>query len=329
VSFNDEIEMEDQHKSHEKKDDSDSDSDGVNFISIKVTSADGSIHDEPISESGDVKQRRAVQISESPPKFDDHHDTSSFTHHPSKVESPFQEFGKIFFLAFIWTLMMFFLASTPEKKIQKRQLAIPIHEPKFYYFPKPPSSSVQFTLQAPFLPDPKEYTRRGGNRSVVDTRNKDNTMVVYLRADEERILTPNKTFYIHKPEDFDFVNSTKLEFTLDIGEDNFYDLQEDETEVIQVVILTNFSKTKDEVKQEVPIIFSVDYTPINKPIGVLFAAFTLILLYALIVWEVSEEFKPFFLFVQAKNRHLDLGRSQDTCGDDCEHVITRFVGRFE
>lgn len=286
----DDIEMEDSKspldRTH-REDDSDEDSDGVQFISIKVTTVDGSIHEENNSDYGETKPptspKKFVQISENSPK-DEHHDHHDHAHH-SKVESPFQEFGKIFFLIFIWILMVFFLTSTPEKRIEKRQLTIPIDEPKYFNFlVQPQSTLVQITLQAPFLPDPKERTYKSNN-TFEDTRNKDNLMVIFLRTQADKILTPNKTFYIYKPEEIDFVNATRIEFTFDIGEDNFEDLREDD--VIQAVILSNFSKSRDGDKQEIPITFSVDFAPINKPIGVLFAAFTLILLYALIVWEVS------------------------------------------
>lgn len=314
------------NRTHE--DDSDEDSDGVQFISIKVTSTDGSVHEENHRDGDSSKQQqsptKSVKISDSPPRSEDlhhdhhDHDHHHYGHHP-KVESPFQEFGKTFFLVFIWALMIAFLTSTPEKRIEKRQLVIPKDEPKFYNLPEQPHGTlVTITLQAPFLPDPKEM-RRSNNKSE-DTRNKDNSMIIFLRTESDKILTPNKTFYVYKPEEMDLVNATKLEFTFDIGEENFDDLHDDE--VVQAVIISNFSKSQDDDKQEMPIVFSVDYKPINKPIGVLFAAFTLILLYALIVWEVSQsdcwkttrniyEYiygKIPYLMTQSFSR-LDLGRS--------------------
>lgn len=290
---NDEIEMEDHKtsaaKSHED-DDSEEDSDGVQFISIKVTNPDGAVRDEKDMEAEPVRPRKTVTMLEPQRSPDDHSEISSyhnFNIHPAKhPDSPYNEFGKTFFLVCIWFLMIVFLTSTPEKKIEKRQLVLPKDEPKFYNFPSQPTSTlVHVTIKAPFLSDPREYTRRKVNNQTIDTRNKDNTLVIYLRTNTERLLTPNKTFYIYKPEEIDFVNASNLEFMFDIGEDNFFDLEEHE--VVQAVILSNFSKTPQVEKQEMAIIFSVDFTPINKPIGVLFAAFTLILLYALIVWEVT------------------------------------------
>lgn len=312
---------------------SDEESDGVQFISIKVTSTEDSMHEEVLEEVDFTKQltspTRSVQISESPPKFDDHHDHFVYGHHP-KVESPFQEFGKIFFLVFIWVLMIAFLASTPEKHIEKRQLVVPKDEPKFYNLPSQPSGTlVHITLQAPFLPDPKASPRKASNQSE-DTRNKDNSMVIFLRTDTEKVLTPNKTFYVYKPEEIDSMNATKIEFTFDIGEDNLDDLHDDD--VVQAVILSNFSKSIDDDKQEMPIIFSVDFTPINKPIGVLFAAFTLLLLYALIVWEVSWCLRVCWNIYEVnleKSFICDLGRSPNLCRHHCQHSINRTACGFE
>lgn len=270
------------NKNQEDEDSEDSGDDGVQFIAIKVTNPDGSSRSSPEP----AKTKKTVRMMESPPKFEDNQHHDHFDHHP-KVDSPFHEFGKVFFLVCIWAFMILFLASTPEKKVAKRQIVLHIDEPKVYSLPAQPTSTlVHITLQAPFLPDPREYTRRASNGSI-DSRNKENTVVIFLRTQgpDSRQLTTNKTFYVHKPEEIDLVNASKLEFTFDMGEDNFDDLEEQD--VVQAVILANFSNSPAHLKQEMPIIFSVDFTPINKPIGVLFAAFTLILLYALIVWEVS------------------------------------------
>lgn len=268
-----------ENKSHETRsghdhDSGGEDSDGVEFISINVHRA----HDQN-NDNTKVRAQtpKTVQIAESP-KLEDSHGGSDYLH---RVESPFHEFGKVFFLVFIWVLMVWFLTTTPEKRIEKRQLAIPIAEPKYFNLPHPQGTLVHITLQAPFLPDPKEYPRKASNRSE-DTRNKDNTMIIFLRTTSEKILTTNKTFYIYKPHEMDTVNASKIEFTFDIGEDNLDDLHEDEQ--LQAVLLSNFSKSPDDEKQETPIIFSVDFSPINKPIGVLFAAFTLILLYAVTIF---------------------------------------------
>lgn len=290
------MEMEDskpvEEKNNREPNSDDEDSDGVQFISIKVTNPDGSVKEGNSSEAEGASPKKAVHMFvDHSLKFDQvstqesHQDEHSYGH--SKVESPFQEFGKTFFLVFIWVMMVAFLTSTPEKHIGKRQLVIPNDEPKFYNLPQSPNGTlVHITLQAPFLPDPKEYPKRFYNHSI-DTRNKENSLIIYLRTASMKTLTPNKTFYVYKPHELDLVNTSKIEFTFDIGEDNLYELND---EVVQAVIISNFSKTSDRDKPEVPITLQVDFNPINKPIGVLFAAFTLILLYTLIVWEVRSDY---------------------------------------
>lgn len=284
---------------HVKFDDvvhSDDDQDDSQFITIKVTNVDShcSMEDEAersdwsFTETEDIVKsspmhKKMVTLAESPPAID-HHDHFGI-HHP-KVESPFHEFGKIFFLVFIWMLMTLFLMTTPEKKIQKRQLVVPIDEPKYYNLPRLPNGTlISITIQAPFLPNQKEFTRQWKNKSVEDPRQRDNSLIIFLRTDSDKVLTPNKTFYLYKPGEIDSVNATNIEFTFDITEDNLEDLHDDD--VIQAVLISNFSKSTQEEKMEVPIMFSVDFTPMNKQIGVLFATFTLILLYVSIIWEVS------------------------------------------
>lgn len=301
----DEIEMADKSPAHssdkkrrlrinEKHSDDDEAvaADDAQFITIKVTTNPNchfdDEHERVEVEEKSPKKKHHVTIVESPTKLEEHHDQQHehYGYHP-KVESPFHEAGKVFFLVFIWILMILFLTSTPEKKIEKRQLVIPIDEPKFYNLPRQPNGSlIHITIQAPFLPNQKEFTRKSSNKSRLgDIINRDNSLVIFLRTDSEKILTPNKTFYLYKPEEIDGVNASNIEFTFDITEDNLEDLHDED--IIQAVIVSNFSKSSDEQKQEMPIMFSVDFTPINKQIGVLFATFTLMLLYVCIVWEVS------------------------------------------
>jgi hypothetical protein len=296
------IEMEETSKFSPPKtaDESEDDDDGMQFVSIKVTSTNGSIHDADIKNDDKTEEEedeiavekrttspKRVRMMESPspvrfeePSHHDHHQ-----HHP-KIDTPFNEFGKTFFLVCIWVFIMAFLVSTPEKKIKKRQLVVPIDEPKVYNLSRFEGTVVHITIQAPFLPDPREYTTRR-NRTL-DKRNKDNFLTIFLKTNiDDRILTPNKTLYVYRPDEIDFVNASKLEMTFDIGAETLEDFEEDE--FVQFVILSNFSKTQNEKKVEIPIMFSHDFRTINKPIGVLFASFTLILLYALIVWEASRK----------------------------------------
>lgn len=222
--------------------------------------------------------------------------------------------------------MVLFLTRTPEKKIEKRQLSVPIDDARIYNFPDLPTGTrINATLEGAFLPEVLEQNQRrqdllnrrasGGKLKVEKEKEKENYLRVYLRTDSLRALTIPKIYAITDPELFDHVNSTRLSIMFDIGEDNLESIEEN-NERIQLVIESNFTRTSIEHKQEMPLILSYDINPINKQIGVIFAAFVLIFLYALIIWEVCSHSDSYFL---VKIKYL--GRPSNICGDDCEHII--------
>lgn len=192
--------------------------------------------------------------------------------------------------------MVLFLTRTPEKKIEKRQLSVPIDESRIYNFPVlPDGTRINVTLEGAFLPEVLEQhqrrqallnRRKNSEDLKIIEKEKNNYLRVYLQSSSRRQLTQPKIYAIQAPEDFDKSNSTRLPIMFDIGEDNL-ELLEEDNEHIQLVIESNFTKTPHENKQEMPLIFSYDINPINKQIGVVFAAFVLTFLYALIIWEVS------------------------------------------
>jgi len=229
---------------------------------------------------------QAAPRHDTPPKDDEHQDN----------QHPFHKYGKTGLLVFVWIIMVFFLTRTPEKKIDKRQLSIPIDHPRIYNFPRLPGRSrINVTLEGAFLPEVLEqYQRRqtllnrrklSGDSNSIE-KEKDNYLRIYLRSDKTHTqLTQQRIYAIQNPSDFDFSNSTRLPIMFDMGEDYLGSILDDEQ--IQLVIESNFTKTPLDMKQEMPLIFSYDLDPINKQIGVIFAAFVLIFLYALIIWEVS------------------------------------------
>jgi hypothetical protein len=201
--------------------------------------------------------------------------------------------------------MVLFLTRTPEKHIEKRQLAVPIDDARIYNFPDLPTGTrINATLEGAFLPEVLEQNQRrqdllnrrasGGKLMIEKEKEKENYLRVYLRTDSLRALTIPKIYAITAPELFDHVNSTRLSIMFDIGEDNLESIEEN-NERIQLVIESNFTRTSLEHKQEMPLILSYDINPINKQIGVIFAAFVLIFLYALIIWEVCSHFGFIFL----------------------------------
>lgn len=224
---------------------------------------------------------------ESPPKLGEDH------HEQKDDRNPFHKFGKTGCLVAVWFLTVAFLTSTPEKTLQPRQLAVPISEPRIFHFPENPKGTrINASLAGAFEPPydglveqnlmRTDYMHR---KSKLDQKEIDNYIRVYLQTDTEKILTPPRIFAVVSPQRFDSANTTRVPIMFDIGEDNMEQLKED-GEKIQLVIRSNFTKTPESLKQEMPLTFIYDIAPINKQIGVIFAAFVLIFLYVLIIWEV-------------------------------------------
>lgn len=190
--------------------------------------------------------------------------------------------------------MVSFLTSTPEKVLERRQLAVPIAEPRIYNFTKLPTGTrINATLTGAFLPFESTVDQQQKRQDYIarkslkiDDKEKENYIRVYLQTNTEKLLTQPKIFAVAPPELFDTSNTTKIPIMFDIGEDNLEYLQESD-EKLQLVIQSNFTKTPESKKQEMPLMFAYDISPINRQLGVIFAAFVLIFLYALIIWEVS------------------------------------------
>jgi P protein len=192
--------------------------------------------------------------------------------------------------------MVMFLTSTPEKVLERRQLAVPIAEPRLYNFTKMPTGTrINATFAGAFLPseskvDHSQRKLEFTPRKTKVEKEKENYIRVYLQTHKtKQALTIPKLFAVVEPKFFDTTNTTKIPIMFDIGEEGLEILEETE-EILQLVIQSNFTKTEEEKKQEMPLQFVYDNAPINKQIGVIFAAFVLIFLYALIIWEVRLTF---------------------------------------
>lgn len=223
---------------------------------------------------------------DTPPK-DEHHEENG-------DQNPFHRFGKIGCLVCVWILMVGFLTSTPEKTLEVRQIAVPIAESRIYNFPELPTGTrINATFAGAFQPlevvirsDMKKPDLIIRKNQKQDDKEFENYIRVYLQSDSQKILTQPKVYAVVAPHLFDTTNTTKIPIMFDIGEDNLESLQED-GEMLQLVIQSNFTTTPEKLKQEMPLTLVYDIAPINRQIGVLFAAFVLIFLYALIIWEVS------------------------------------------
>lgn len=189
-------------------------------------------------------------------------------------QNPFHKFGKIGCLVCVWILMVMFLTSTEEKVLERRQLAIPIAGPRIYNFPKLPTGTrINATLSGAFLaPETAQdqlqqkrldYISRKSSKLI--DKEKENYISVYLQSNTSRNLTQPKLFAVTKPELFDTSNISKILIMFDIGEDNLELLQEN-NESLQLVIQSNFTKTPEPNKQEMPLMFIYDISPINRQV---------------------------------------------------------------
>lgn len=195
-------------------------------------------------------------------------------------------------------MMVMFLTSTEEKVLERRQLAVPIAEPRIYIFPKLPSGQrINASLTGAFLASEtvaEQQKQRLENKNVkfikTSEQVKENYIRVFLQSVNSELVTTKLTtprlLAVTKPQDFDTTNMTKIPIMFDIGEGTL-DTLEEEGHELQLVIESNFTKTPEDKKQEMPLMFIYDIAPINRQIGVIFAAGVLIFLYALIIWEVS------------------------------------------
>lgn len=240
------------------------------------------------------KEKFQTQIShlETPPKDEEHHEEHN------SDQNPFHKFGKIGCLVFVWILMVSFLTSTPEKTLERKQLAVPIAEPRVFNFTQLPTGTrINATLAGAFLPfdSTRDQQMNKKNEFIIrksqkkDEHDKENYIRVYLQTvenNENKQLTPPKVLAVTHPSMFDTSNITKVPIMFEIGEENMEFIKENEG-YVQLVIESNFTKTPEEKKQEMPLMLTYDLSPINRQIGVIFAAFVLIFLYALIIWEVS------------------------------------------
>lgn len=222
---------------------------------------------------------------------DDHHEENK----EHLKENPFHKFGKTGFLVVVWIFMVMFLSSTPEKVLDRRQLAVPIAEARIFTFPKLPSGTrINSTLSGAFsVNETTIENQQKAKKTSVDFINKkvnetvkENYIRVYLQTSSGRALTHPKIFAVTPPAKFDTATPVKLPVMFDIGEDNLWELKEN-NQALQLYVESNFTKTDDKEKQEMPLIFTYDIAPINRQLGVIFAAFVLIFLYALIIYEVN------------------------------------------
>jgi P protein len=237
-----------------------------------------------------VKEKVHFQVAprqETPPKEAEEHQEEKTD------QNPFHKFRKIGCLVAVWVLMVMCLTRTPEKVLERRQLAVPIAEQLIYEFPRlPHGTRINATFAGAFEAPKTSIEDKAKNRRTKTEKDLENYIRVYLQSNQtKKQLTIPKLFAVVSPQLFDTTNTTKVPIMFDIGEEGLEELDDDSLGIqgLQLVIESNFTRTTEEKKQEMPLQFVYDIAPINRQIGVIFAAFVLIFLYALIIWEVRNK----------------------------------------
>lgn len=176
---------------------------------------------------------------------------------------------------------MAFLVVKSEKIVNAKHLSIPVDKTKAYILPELPlSSRVKFSFEGTFLGEhhtniTEHYltiylqsltsTLEGNQSEVVDSDSVHN------------ISDPWHVPIVH-PYLFDSAAIIKKQHSFDISDNNFERIHSQSSAVRMMI--------KSNIKASIPIAVTYDQSPVNRDIGVIYAAFVLIFLYALIIWEV-------------------------------------------
>lgn len=95
---------------------------------------------------------------------------------------------------------------------------------------------------------------------------------------QSEIITPIHPIAITDVENIGHISETTSEIVFNIGDEAFTKIQNEEA-VLRLQMNTN-------IDIGLPLVFTFDPSPLNKDLGIIFAAVVLVGLYILIVWEV-------------------------------------------
>lgn len=188
------------------------------------------------------------------------------------------------FLFVIWFFIVAVLTIQPEKETKAKQLTVPIQgQTKYYTLPRlPHTTRIGFTFEGGFLKEKfNDSTKNYLTLYLQSVKSKGNTSLYFDYQSSETIRNMTDPIYIpvDDPDRFDVVPTIKKSQIMFVKEDDLDNLKEQHGE-IRLVMQSNFFRL-------MPIKIKYDYAPVNIDVGVIYAAFALIFLYGLIIWEVS------------------------------------------
>uniref|UniRef100_A0A336L061 CSON002011 protein n=1 Tax=Culicoides sonorensis TaxID=179676 RepID=A0A336L061_CULSO len=203
------------------------------------------------------------------PKNDDH-------------ANPFKNNSKIVCLFFAWFFVMILLMLTKEKDPHSKQISVPAYDSmKSFIVPTlPTSNTVKISIYGAFLSD--DFANMSSNVLELQLQGIMSNLHLNQTSDELKNYTTDLT-NIWKvpclpPNEFDTTNLLKKHHTFTIKSEDREKLVENDG-IIRVIFKSNMNVN-------LPLKIAVDTSPINQELGILYSAFVLVFLYALIIWEV-------------------------------------------
>jgi hypothetical protein len=187
------------------------------------------------------------------------------------------------FLFLVWFFVTVVLTYQPEKDLKMKQLSIPIKgQSKYYNLPKLPiSTRIGLNIEGAFLKEKFNNKTEHYLSIYLQSLNsyKDQNLTEWDRGESVKNISDIYYIAVTDPDLIELTPSIKKNFVFNIGEENHEYLKENDG-LIRIIMKSNFFKV-------MPVKIKYDYAPVNIDVGVIYAAFALIFLYGLIIWEVS------------------------------------------
>ncbi|XP_063698960.1 P protein-like isoform X2 [Culicoides brevitarsis] len=197
-------------------------------------------------------------------------------------DNPCKNNSKIVCLFFAWFFVMILLMITNEKDPHSKHISIPPYDSsKSYLLPELPTSySVKVSVHGAFLSD--DFANMSTH--ILEIRLQGIMSNLHLNNTKDDIgnYTTDLAYAwkipCRAPSDFDTTDLVKKTHTFTIKAEDRERLVEQEG-LVRVLFKSN-------MMINMPLKFGVDISPINQELGILYSAFVLVFLYALIIWEV-------------------------------------------
>uniref|UniRef100_A0A1S4H1G3 CitMHS domain-containing protein n=2 Tax=Anopheles gambiae TaxID=7165 RepID=A0A1S4H1G3_ANOGA len=281
------LEEDDGEEDEDDEDEEEEDEEYENeFITINVTNEEGQA-----KEIGHVKEKKEIPKPHvhhlaghyigniTPPKHDDINDTGQTN---LDEDHPFRKYSKIICLFITWLLIMSFMVVKDEKMVEPKHLSISPGKTKAYILPHlPQSTRIKVTLEGTFLSEPYSNITEHYLEvylQMLSSTLEGNSSDIYSSSSAKNI---SESWYIPivHPYLFDSAPIVKEQRLFDIIDSNYEQLHQTNGGLVRLMIRSN-------IQASMPIAIRYDQSPVNRDVGVIYAAFVLIFLYVLIIWEI-------------------------------------------